>query len=70
MGLTSFDAYRPAEQVDEMANATDMMGDQSEKNLSTADKWFYDPTKSLIAIWIVALALYWLIGYLFRGARS
>lgn len=70
MGLTTFAEYRPNEQVDELASHTDMMGDQSEKNFSTADKWFYDPTKSLVAIWVIALVLYWSIGYLFRGARS
>jgi hypothetical protein len=74
MGLTTFDnsqGWRPSEQVDELASVTYMTGDASLANQADAARgWWHDPTKSLIALWVVVLALYWILGYLFRGARA
>lgn len=71
MGLGTFDTYRPTETVDELATATDMMGPESYANQkSAAAEWWHDPTKSLIALWVIALLLYWAMGYFFRGVRA
>lgn len=74
MGMGTYDnsgGWRPMEQVDELATYTEMQGDASAKNARSAERgWWHDPTKSLVALWVAVLLLYWLLGYLFRGARA
>lgn len=61
-------SYDPVQSVDEVAEYTDMMGAASLANHTNANKgaWRADPTKNLVVLWFVALALYWLLGYFFR----
>lgn len=66
-----YPAYMPVQSVDETANYTEMQGPSSSVNeLAARESWSNSPTKSLIGLWLLALGLYWLAGFLFRGARS
>ena len=65
------DPYMPVDTVDETASFTDMQGPSSRVNqLAGASTWSSSPTKALIALWALAMALYWLVGWFFRGQRS
>ena len=59
----------PIQDVDEVANYTDMIGAASALNMSASTKgaWKQSPTKSLVVLWVVVLVLYWLLGYFFRS---
>jgi hypothetical protein len=70
--VDSFSPYATVDTVDEQALATDMMGDASLANQAAANKnsiW-KDPTKSLIALWVIAVVLYMITTTFFRGQRS
>jgi hypothetical protein len=63
--------YMPADQVDETAGNTEMQGPSSGLNqLAGKATWLNDPTKCLVGLWFVVLAVYWAVGYFFRGQRS
>jgi hypothetical protein len=69
--MSGFDPYMPTDTVDETASYTDMQGPSSSINqLAGKATWSSSPTKSLIGLWLLALGLYWLIGWLFKGQRS
>lgn len=57
--------------VDDGASVDEMQGPSSTVNqLAGRASWSASPTKSLVVLWFVALALLWLIGYVVRGRRS
>ena len=60
--------YMPIQTVDEVADYTDMQGGASQMNEAAANKgsWRNSPTKSLVALWVFAMILYWLTGFFFR----
>jgi hypothetical protein len=55
-------------QVDETAQATDMMGASSHMNQISS--WRTSPARSLVILWFFVLAVYWFLGYFFKGARK
>jgi len=63
--------YMPVETVDETADVTEMQGPSSTLNqMSGKSSIFASPTKSLIALWVLAIVMYWFIGWFFRGNRA
>jgi hypothetical protein len=69
--VTMFSPYMPVDTVDETADMTDMQGPSSTINqLAGKATWASSPTKSLLVIWFGVLALYWFLGWFFRGQRS
>ncbi len=58
----------PYDTVDEVAEYTDMMGQASQLNSRAGNKaaWKSDPAKQLVALWVVVLLTYLLLGYFFR----
>ena len=60
--------YLPVNTVDEVADVTDMMGQASQLNQAGANKRTIknSPTKALVMLWVLALALYTLLSYYFR----
>lgn len=65
------DPYMPVDTVDETAAYTDMQGPSSTVNqLAGRASWASSPTKALIGLWILCMALYWGMGWLFRGQRG
>jgi hypothetical protein len=67
----TYAAYLPMDSVDESASYTDMQGPSSMVNqVAGSPRWSSSPTYSLIALWVVVLAIYWALGYFFRGQRS
>lgn len=69
--FSGFDPYMPVDDVDETASVTEMQGPSSSINqLAGRRSLASSPTKSLVALWFVVLAVYWFIGWFFRGQRS
>lgn len=67
----SYDTYLPMDQVDDTASYTEMQGPSSAVNQLTGPaSWLNSPTKALVMLWVVILGAYWLVGFVFRGARS
>lgn len=67
----TYSPYFPTETVDETADHTEMQGPSSAINqLAGRATWLNSPTKSLVGLWILALGLYWFVGWFFRGKRS
>lgn len=67
----TYSPYMPVDQVDETASYTEMQGPSSSVNeLAGRAGINANPTKALVALWFVALAAYFAIGWLFRGQRS
>jgi hypothetical protein len=61
----------PVQTVDETAAYTEMQGPSSGVNqLAGRGTLWTSPTKSLIALWVFVLILYWLLGALFRRFRA
>ncbi len=57
--------------VDDAYDTQDMQGPSSTVNqVAGKTSWSSSPTKSLVMLWFVVLAIYWLLGYLFRGSRA
>ena len=66
-----YSPYMPVDTVDETASYTEMQGPSSSVNQMAGKAGINaNPTKALVAVWFLALALYWLIGWVFRGQRS
>jgi hypothetical protein len=61
-------AYMPISTVDEVADYTDMQGQASAMNVAASQKgaWKSDPTKSLVALWVFVVLLYFALGIFFR----
>lgn len=69
--FSGYSPYMPVDTVDDTANMTDMQGPSSSINqLAGAATWRSSPTKSLIALWVLAVLVYYGVGVLFRGQRS
>lgn len=69
--MTQFVDYRPYQQVDETADATQMSGEATTQNQKPGWRgWMNDATKSLIVLWVAALVLYWILGSSFRSVRA
>jgi hypothetical protein len=69
--MSGFSPYMPTDTVDDTAGFTEMQGPSSRINqLAGQPTWASSPTKSLVALWLLVLVLYWVIGWLFRGQRS
>lgn len=67
----TYSPYMPVDTVDETASYTEMQGPSSSVNQMAGKAGINaNPTKALVAVWFLALALYWLIGWVFRGQRS
>lgn len=67
----TYSPYMPVDTVDDTADMTDMQGPSSTVNqLGGKASWANSPTKCLIALWGLALGLYWFMGWFFRGHRS
>ena len=65
------DPYMTTQTVDETASMTDMQGPSSSVNqLAGAATWTSSPTKALIGLWVLCMAAYWMMGWLFRGQRG
>jgi len=64
--------YFPADTVDEQSGYTDMQGDASSANQAAGMSGLFsgNPAMSLVALWFVTLAVYWGVGYFFKGQRS
>lgn len=54
--------------VDETASATDMMGASTATNQMSM--WRQSPAKALVVLWFFVLAVYWTLGYVFKGQRK
>lgn len=66
-----YSPYMPVDTVDETADYTEMQGPSSRINqLAGQSTWMSSPTKSLVGLWLLALGIYWLGGWFFRGQRS
>lgn len=58
-------------EVDESFTGEEMQGPSSTVNQRAGKvPWNTSAARSLVILWFAALALYWLLGVLFRGARS
>lgn len=69
--MSGYEPYMPTDTVDETASYTEMQGPSSAVNqLAGKPTWLSSPTKSLIALWILAVAAYWFVGWFFRGQRA
>jgi hypothetical protein len=67
----TYSPYMPTDTVDESAAYTEMQGPSSMVNeLAGRASWSSSPTKCLVGMWFVALAVYWFFGWLFRGQRA
>lgn len=67
----TYAAYQPVDTVDETAGFTDMQGQASAMNMMAGrGTWSQSPTKALVVLWFVVLALYWFLGWFFRGQRK
>lgn len=62
-----YDSMFTVNQVDETAQVTDMMGGASQQNISNGIRM--SPSRSLVILWLVVLAVYWFLGYFFKSAR-
>jgi hypothetical protein len=62
-----FDDMFTVHEVDETAQVTDMMGGASQQNISNGLRT--SPARSLVILWFIVLAVYWFLGYFFKGAR-
>jgi hypothetical protein len=62
-----FDQTFAVHEVDETAQVTDMMGDASQKNIANGLR--PSPSRSLVYLWFFVLAVYWFLGYFFKGSR-
>jgi hypothetical protein len=62
----------PTDTVDETASHTGMMGGASAMNQTAGSRVsiLSSPTKSLLVLWFVVLAVYWFVGWFFKSARS
>ena len=61
--------YMPADTVEEQASDTGMAGFATIGNISGVGL-FSSPSRSLVALWFLALFTYWGVGYFFKGQRS
>jgi hypothetical protein len=61
--------YMPADTVEEQASDTGMAGYASIGNFRGVSV-FSSPTRSLVALWFLALGAYWFMGWYFKGNRS
>lgn len=62
-----FGAY----EIDESMTGAEMQGPSSTVNQMSGRKtWASSPTKAMVGLWFAVLALYWLLGWLFKGARG
>lgn len=69
--MSGFDPYMPTQTVDETAQFTEMQGPSSRVNqMAGAATWTSSPTKALIGMWLLAMLLYWALGWFFRGQRG
>lgn len=67
----TFSPYMPVDTVDDTADMTEMQGPSSGINqLAGRASWASSPTKCLIGLWVLVLALYWGLGWFFKGQRS
>lgn len=64
--------YMPTDVVDETAANTGMMSGGATVANQTAGRpsLISSPTKSLLALWFVVLAVYWFVGWFFKGGRA
>lgn len=70
-GFGTGDDYMPADTVEEQASDTGMSGMASLTNRAGFGNLFGgSPTRSLVALWFLALGAYWFIGWYFKGNRS
>ena len=56
--------------VDESMTAEEMQGPSSTVNQRVGNVMAGSATKSLVVLWFAVLALYWFLGWLFRGRRG
>jgi hypothetical protein len=62
--------YMPVDTVQESAAVTDMMGDASVANHAAAQGRFWnEPTKCLIFMWVIVVAAYFAVATFFRNYR-
>lgn len=61
--------YMPADTVEEQASDTGMSGYATIGNIRGVSL-FSSPSRSLVALWFLAVATYWAVGYFFKGQRS
>lgn len=67
----TYSPYMPVDTVDETADYTEMQGPSSMINqMGGKASWANSPTKCLVGLWFLVLALYWFVGWFFRGQRS
>jgi hypothetical protein len=60
-----------ADTVDETADVTDMSGAATVANQAAGRSLFGgSPARSMVALWFFVLAVYWALGYFFKGQRS
>ena len=65
--MDGFDVFA----VDESSTAEDMQGPSSTVNQRVGKvPWNTSASRSLVILWFAALITYWLLGVLFRGAKS
>jgi hypothetical protein len=62
-------SYMPADTVDEQAADTGMAGLGSLANRAGGSP-FATPTRSLVAMWFLALGAYWFLGWFFKGSKG
>lgn len=66
-----FDETFMVSEVDESMTGAEMQGPSSTVNQRVGRvPWNTSASRSLVMLWFTALGLYWLLGALFRGARS
>lgn len=70
--MSTFAGYLPVDTVDEQASDTGMAGPATVANQAGGSSSLFggSPTRSLIALWALALVTYWFMGWFFRGSRS
>lgn len=59
-----------ARTVDESMTGAEMQGPSSTVNQRVGNTWTGSATKSLVVLWFAVLALYWFLGWLFKGRRG